>query len=108
VHAEPLIRQALALRDPQDVRERALLLIDLAMTYLLVRELDQAFRAGEQAVKLVERVRLSASLAAQMRTLRARAEAFPHSEAARRLAARLAGALEPATALGPADPLPPG
>jgi tetratricopeptide (TPR) repeat protein len=74
VHAEPLIRQALALRDPDNARDRALDLINLAMTYLLEGDLDKACATAEEALVLVDELRLSAYVLAQVRTLRAQAE----------------------------------
>jgi hypothetical protein len=89
MHAEPLIRQALALRQPGEVRDRALHLIDLAMTCLLKGDLEQACAAGEEALTLVDQLRTSAHLIAQVRVLQAQAELHSASPAARRLATRM-------------------
>ena len=94
VHAEPLIRQALALRDPENVRDRALDLIDLAVTYLLQSDLDGACAASEEALALVDQVRFSAHVLAEMRSLQTQAERYG-SAPARRLAARLRDVLSP-------------
>jgi hypothetical protein len=95
VHAEPLIRQALALRDPENVRGRTLDLIDLAVTYLLGSDLDRACAAGEEALALVDQVRFSAHVLAEVRALQAQAERNG-SAPAHRLACRLRDVLDPA------------
>lgn len=97
-HAEPLLRRSLELRGPDDVRARALSLIDLAITYLLAGRPDRAGSAGEEAMLLVDRLRQSVFLLDHVRALHRQAERYDDVPAIRRLTRRLTDVLAPTAA----------
>jgi hypothetical protein len=94
-HAEPLLRRALALRDPRQLRDRVLGLIDLSITQLLRGDLDQASATGEEALGLMEHLHVTAYLLDHVRALRSRAERYAHTSAGHRLTAGIGRLLSP-------------